>query len=152
MKSKTLRIYIQSSGVLLLITAFAKMISATASTQIMGTLAPIIKISYRDLFIMVGLGEFMVAICLLFGKRVDLQVCLLAWLSTNILIYRIGLVWVGYHKPCSCLGTLTDTLHISPKAADSIMKFVLAYFLIGSYATLFWLWRQHKSTAITPST
>jgi cbb3-type cytochrome oxidase subunit 3 len=24
------------------------------------------------------------------------------------------------------------------------MKIILAYLLIGSYATLFWLWRQHK--------
>ena len=24
------------------------------------------------------------------------------------------------------------------------MKIILAYLLIGSYATLFWLWTQHK--------
>lgn len=151
MKSKSFSFYIRSSGILLLITALAKMISATSSAQIMATLAPIINISYRDLFIMVGLAEFMVGICLLFGKNVGLQVSLLAWLSTNILIYRIGLIWVGYHKPCSCLGTLTDALHISPQAADAIMKFILAYLLIGSYATLFWLWRQNKKESVLPA-
>jgi hypothetical protein len=62
MKSKLLSIYIWSSGVLLLITALAKLISATSSAQIMAIPAPIINISYRDLFIMVGLAEFMVAI------------------------------------------------------------------------------------------
>jgi hypothetical protein len=41
------------------------------------------------------------------------------------------------------MGSLTDTLHISPVVADNIMKVVLAYLLIGSYVTLFWLWRQH---------
>jgi hypothetical protein len=25
------------------------------------------------------------------------------------------------------------------------MKIILAYLLIGSYGTLFWLWRQHRN-------
>jgi hypothetical protein len=40
------------------------------------------------------------------------------------------------------LGNLTDALHISPQTGDIAMKIILAYLLIGSYATLFWLWRQ----------
>jgi cbb3-type cytochrome oxidase subunit 3 len=35
-------------------------------------------------------------------------------------------------------------LHIPPQTADTAMKIILAYLLIGSYATLFWLWRQQK--------
>jgi cbb3-type cytochrome oxidase subunit 3 len=31
------------------------------------------------------------------------------------------------------------------------MKIILAYLLIGSYATLFWLWRQHKKATSTAS-
>jgi hypothetical protein len=58
---------------------------------------------------------------------------------------------VGYHKPCSCLGNLTDALHIPPPMADTAMKIILAYLLIGSYATLFWLWRQRKKSAPAPA-
>jgi hypothetical protein len=57
-------------------------------------------------------------------------------------IYRIGLDWVGYHKPCSCLGTLTDSLHIPPQTADGAMKMILGYLIVGSFSTLFWLWRH----------
>ena len=32
-----------------------------------------------------------------------------------------------------------DALHIPPQVADMAMKIILAYLLIGSYATLFWL-------------
>ena len=71
---------------------------------------------------------------------------LVVWLATSFLVYRIGLVWVGYKKPCPCLGNLTDALHIPPQTADTAMKIILAYLLIGSYATLFWLWRQRKKT------
>jgi hypothetical protein len=72
---------------------------------------------------------------------------LVAWLATSLLAYRIGLVAVGYHRPCPCLGNLTDALHIPPQIADTAMKIILAYLLIGSYATLFWLWRQHRKVA-----
>jgi len=83
------------------------------------------------------------AVCF-FGKRIALQASLVAWLATTFLIYRIGLTWIGYHKPCPCLGNLTDAIDVSPQVADYVMKAVLAYLLIGSYFILFWLWRQHR--------
>jgi len=32
------------------------------------------------------------------------------------------------------------------------MKIILAYLLIGSYATLFWLWRQREVKPLSPPT
>jgi hypothetical protein len=92
----------------------------------------------------VGVLELTVAGVCLFGKAQVFAMAIVAWLATSFLIYRIGLVLVGYHKPCSCLGNLTDALHIPPQIADTVMKIILAYLLIGSYGTLFWLWRQRK--------
>jgi hypothetical protein len=40
------------------------------------------------------------------------------------------------------MGSLTSALHLSEKAADNIMKVVLAYLLIGSYGLLLWQWRK----------
>ena len=51
-------------------------------------------------------------------------------------------------KPCSCLGHITDALHIPPQTADTAMKIILAYLLIGCDATLFWLWTQHKKATL----
>jgi hypothetical protein len=42
---------------------------------------------------------------------------------------------------------LTDALHIKPETADTAMKIILAYLLIGSYGSLFWLWRQRRRAA-----
>jgi hypothetical protein len=50
---------------------------------------------------------------------------------------------------CPCLGNLTDALHITPQTADTAMKIILTYLLIGSYASLFWLWRQRNKPAPT---
>jgi hypothetical protein len=100
---------------------------------------------------MVGGIEVAVALVCIFSKRTWLPAGLVAWLATGFLAYRIGLVAVGYHRPCSCMGNLTDALHIPPQTADTAMKIILAYLLIGSYASLFWLWRQHrKAIPVSP--
>jgi hypothetical protein len=48
------------------------------------------------------------------------------------------------------MGNLTDALHIPPQTADTAMKIILAYLLLGSYGTLFWLWRQKRLGPSTP--
>jgi hypothetical protein len=45
------------------------------------------------------------------------------------------------------MGNLTDLLYISPRAADNIMKGVLAFLLLGSYGILLREWRQRRAQA-----
>jgi hypothetical protein len=146
LNTKIIRAFLFSAGALLLITALAKLISASGGVHILKTSDPVLYLSFRHVFRVVGSIELVVALVCFFGKRPGLQTALVAWLATSFLLYRVGLLLVGYHKPCSCagLGNLTDALHISPQTADTAMKTILAYLLIGSYATLFWLWRQRK--------
>ena len=143
--------YIYSSGILLAITALAKLISSVGNGGILQQPDPILAISFQHVFWIVGPFELVISLFCFFGKRIDLQIGFVALLATNFAIYRVGLILVGYRKPCSCLGNLTDALHIPPQAADTALKIILAYLLLGSYASLFWLWRQRKTTAITPS-
>jgi hypothetical protein len=142
--------YFYTAGILLLCTGTAKLISAGGNARILLLPDPVLNILFQQVFWFVGVIEIIIAVICLFGKRIGLQAGLVAWLATIFVFYRIGLIWVGYHKPCSCLGNLTDALHIPPQTADTAMKFILAYLLIGSYATLFWLWRQKRKAP--PST
>jgi hypothetical protein len=87
------------------------------------------------------------AICLL-SKKQGLQTGLIAMLATNFVLYRFGLYWQGYYGICPCWGNFTEVLHIPPQTADTITKIILAYLLIGSYAILFWLWRQKCKKAV----
>jgi hypothetical protein len=144
MAVKTIRFFIFSSGVLFMAAAIAKLISAIGSARILDNPDPILYISFRKIFWIVGGLELLVALICLFGRRIQLQSGLVACLSTNFALYRLGLWLIGWHRPCSCLGNLTDALHIPPQTADTAMKVILVYLLIGSYATLFWLWRQRK--------
>jgi hypothetical protein len=144
---RSARYFLYSATLVLSLTAAAKLISSFGHGTILQTRDPLTGLQFQDLFRIVGGIETVVALVCIFSKRTWLPAGLVAWLATTFLAYRIGLVAVGYHRPCSCMGNLTDALHIPPQTADTAMKIILAYLLIGSYATLFWLWRQPRQSA-----
>ena len=141
------RRFIISAGVVLSITGIAKIWSGLGQARILIVPDPLIGIEFGHLLSLVGMAEVAVALACFFSKRQLLPIVLVAWLSTCFVLYRLNLLWIGWQRPCSCLGNLTDALNISPQKADTAMKIILAYLLIGSYATLFWLWRQRKKSA-----
>ena len=98
MNFKTIRIFICSAGIVLLIAAIAKFISGAGSAQILERNDPILYISFRHVFWMVGALELAVALICLFGRQFRLQAGLLAWLATNFILYRLGLLFVNYSK------------------------------------------------------
>jgi len=144
---QAIRFYLKFAGIFLLATAAAKLISANGDARVLQNQDPVFSIPFRYVFRFVGALELLIAAICFLSRRAGLQAGLVAWLSTNFVLYRIYLLWIGWHKPCSCLGNLTDALHISPQTADTVMKIILAYLLLGSYASLFWLWRQRKKVA-----
>ena len=92
----------------------------------MDTADPLIGIPFRQLLLLVGLGELVLAFFCLFSDKRRFSLLAVAWISTNFLVYRAGLWFIGWHRPCGCMGSLTDMLHLSPHAVDNIMKGVLA--------------------------
>ncbi|MGA4645758.1 MauE/DoxX family redox-associated membrane protein, partial [Limisphaera sp. 4302-co] len=86
----------------------------------------------------VGLVELVVAGVCLVGRRERLSLVLVGWLSGNFALYRLGLWWMGWKRPCGCLGHLTDALGVSPTVADRVMIGVLAYLGVGAFSGLFW--------------
>ena len=144
MSAKLVRHFVVSAGVLLMMAGFAKVISSFGHSRVLEMEDSIFAIKYRLLFQLVGFLEMSIAFFCLSFKKPKLQSGFIAYLATCFLAYRVGMIWVGYHKPCDCLGTLTDALHLSPNTAATVMKCILAYLLIGSYVTLFCLWRRAR--------
>ncbi|HEX5221421.1 MAG TPA: MauE/DoxX family redox-associated membrane protein [Verrucomicrobiae bacterium] len=134
-----------SAGAILIATGIAKIWSGLGSSKFLILVDPIVGVKFGQLMLMVGLAEIVIALLCFFSKRQTLALGLVAWISTNFVVYRLGLWWMGWKKPCSCLGNLTDALHISPQTADNIMKVVLAYLFIGSYVLLFREWLDVRS-------
>jgi hypothetical protein len=142
------RVFVLTAGAILPLTGVAKMWSAFSGTKLLLVADPILGIQIRHLMLAVGIAELVIAAVCLLSKTSRLAMVLVAWLATNFLVYRVGLWWIGWKKPCGCLGNLTDALHISPQTADSIMKGLLVYLLLPSYALLIRQWRLSKAMRI----
>jgi hypothetical protein len=142
--------FVRSAGVVLATTALAKAFSAIAPARALDVPDPLIGIPFRQLLLLVGLVELFIAFFCLFTDRRRFSLLAVAWISTNFLVYRLGLWLIGWHRPCGCMGNLTDILHISPGLADNIMKGVLACLLVGSYGILFGEWRRLRQAKAAP--
>ena len=140
------RKFILSAGAILFITGVAKIWTGFGSSKFLAVIDPIFGIKFGQLMLAVGVAEIVIALVCFFSRRQTLALGLVAWMSTNFVVYRLGLWWIDWHRPCNCLGNLTDALHLSPQAADNIMKAVLAYLLVGSYGLMFWRWQRNRAT------
>ncbi|MGO8926794.1 MAG: MauE/DoxX family redox-associated membrane protein [Limisphaerales bacterium] len=144
-------LFLRCAGVLLAATGLAKAFSAIGPSRSLDIADPVIGIPFRQLLLLVGLAELLIAFFCLFTDKRRLSLLAVTWISTNFLVYRLGLWFIGWHRPCGCMGNLTDLLHISPRVADNIMKGVLAFLLVGSYGILLWEWRQRRAQAPPPA-
>ena len=144
---RTERRFLVSAGLLLALTAVAKMFSAIGSARALDTPDPLLGLPFRELLLLVGLAELLIAFFCLFTDRHLLSLRAVAWISTNFLIYRLGLWLIGWHHPCACMGRLAGVLHLSDQAADNIMKGVLGFLLVGSYFLLLGHWGQARPNA-----
>ena len=133
-----------SAGAILAITGSAKIVSAFGGAKILAVADPIWGLQFGYVMVVTGTIEVAIASLCLVKKFQGLSTILIMWLATNLLAYRLGLWWMGWHRPCGCLGNWTDALHVPPDTADNIMKAVLAYLLIGGYGILLYRWWETK--------
>lgn len=139
-------INIYTASVLLLLASLSKLVSAAGNAAILHERDPILGLQYRYLFCLAGILELQVALVGFTQRPIGFRTGLIAWVASIVTAYRLGLFWIGYQGHCRCLGDFTDALHIRPQTTDTAMKIILAYLLIGSYATLFWLWWQKRKS------
>ena len=147
------KFFILSAGIILAITGIAKVWSGLGTAKLLAVADPVTGIPFGRLMLTVGVAELVIAIVCFCTKRNKLALNLITWLATNFLFYRVGLWWIGWRGACSCLGNLTDALHVSPQSGDNAMKIILGYLLLGSYFALFFLGNNstrdiHKTKAL----
>ena len=140
-----MKFYIRLCGVALGITGLAKVFTTFGHVRALDAIDPLFGISFRVLLLLVGIAELSIAVPCICGNNDLLNSILTAWIATGFVVYRLGIWFVGWHGICPCLGHIEDVLPIRPETTQLLMKGVLAYLFLGSYATLFWLWRQRKN-------
>lgn len=143
--------FIGTAAVLLTVTGIAKLVTAVGTAKILTMADPISGVAFKYVLPAVGLAEILLGM-LCFSSRVASrdQLLLVAWAATAFLLYRIGLHQVGWHHPCACMGALAGALHLSDQTADTTMKAVLAYLLLGSYGLPLWKVRSSSTPSAAP--
>ena len=129
-------IFIDTATLILVVAGIAKLYSATGTAEILDHLDPIFLVLNRVVLTLVGMIELAVVGALFIGRNTSTKLLMVAWLSTNFVIYRFGLWFLQIKKPCSCLGTVTDLLPASPATIDHALKASVLYLFLGSVLLL----------------
>ncbi len=140
--------FVFAAGVVLLITGFAKLWSAFSGVKLLDVADPLLGLPFRFLMLAAGVLEVAVAAACFFSSRPEFTASLVVWLATSFGIYRLGLWWMDWNRPCPCLGNFADALHLSPAVTDGVLKAALAYLLVVGYASLYSL--KCKGRGVSP--
>ena len=150
MANKASRLYIASVGVLLIVVSLAKLWSAIGTAGILATEDPVFGIPFRIVMLVAAVIELVIGLVCLFHSSRIFSAALVAWFGTTVFLYRVGMFALGWQKPCPCLGSLTDALHLSASTAEAVVRVLLAYFIVGSFAIIAMNWlRQRRSKQLT---
>jgi rRNA maturation protein Nop10 len=133
------------AGTLLLASALGSCLIATGDSQLLTLPDPLLGIRLRLVVLALGLGEMLVALICLFGKPRVIQLVLVAWLTMNWAVYRLGLVWTNSDVRGSALGRLTDPLRLAELGVGRWGQWLPALLLTGALVLLLAHWRQPKT-------
>lgn len=129
----------------LLVAAFGKLGVLVEGPKMLSERDPFIGLSFRATFVLVVSMELVIAVYCARSRDFLLRgLCLLSF-GAIVLVYRIGLYLIDYHKPCGCLGSITSVLHISESAADDIAKMMLAVILLAGASGVLVNWRAYRA-------
>jgi len=117
----------RTAGVVLAIVGVAKIMSAFSGVRYLAQADPVLSfLSNKDLLLLAGGVEVLLAGALLLWPHLWYARYGLFSLCTTFAVYRVGMVVMGVHSPCPCLGRASDWLHLKPKQVDSLSFSLLA--------------------------
>jgi len=136
--------FLVATGIALMLVGIGKLILGFGAMSELLVREPVLQFRFKYVILAAGFLEVVVGLtCLLVCRTWPKKgLCVVAWLASCLACYRLGLWLMSWKEPCNCMGYLTQAFHLSPQAADHTMKVFLIYMVVGSYAGLFWLWKQ----------
>jgi predicted RNA-binding Zn-ribbon protein involved in translation (DUF1610 family) len=144
MKENWIQSFIKSAGAILLVSALARFLIAASNAPFLFLPDSLLGIPLRYALLAIGGIELFVALVCLFGKYAGIQSAWLAWLATNYVVFQTGLFWMHCHPQATCIGSLTDPLHLSRGITGSVLAFVPVYLVLGSYTAWIWFWLENR--------
>ena len=145
-QERTVKVFVRIAAILLLLTAGAKLYSATGAARILSFVDPLTHLRYRTLMLEMGLLESTVAAYLVFGSGNAPKLWLLFWLSSNFLMYRCASAYLHIHI-CPCMGTVSDALPLKRGEANFLLLIAVLWLFFGSAFSLMANLRQRPNGA-----
>jgi DNA-directed RNA polymerase subunit RPC12/RpoP len=136
MKTNWIKPFIYTAGAILLMAALIRFLIAAGNSPVLDLPDPLLGFRLRHAILAVGAFELVVAGICLFGKKTGVQAVWLAWAGTNYVVFQIGLVWMHVHPQATCLGSLTDPLHLSRGMTGNFMAILPVFLALGGYMAL----------------
>jgi Methylamine utilisation protein MauE len=129
---KLIKFYFYSIASLLILTAVAKLISATGTSQGLSTKDPVFGITVQHLLEGVGMMELFVAAFLLISRNTGYKSMVALGVSACFLMYRAAYWLNAPEQPCPCLGTITERLHMNKDVLSAMMLVFAIYMFLGN--------------------
>ena len=118
------------------ITSVLKIVSTLGAAKVLAVADPLLAfLTTRQILLLAAALEILVAGCLWFDRFDRYRPWLTIWLISLIFTYRMGLVVIGYHGPCSCLGNIFEWYPALEKWANPMMwTAIVCVFFVSAFA------------------
>lgn len=135
-------IFMLSAGGLLLAMGIVTLFGAYQGTQRLAFPDPLLGITIKNLMVMTGSFELVVAILCLWQRFMKTQVVCVLWVAGNLGVYQLVLINETGRSSAACLANWTGPLQIHAAAADTIMATAICYLILSGCLAGLCVWRQ----------
>ena len=138
--------YMNTVAVFLFCAAAINLLSASSPVPVLNQpdalfqLNDKLALNSRVVLLLKGALELILSGYLLVGRKSRLKLRWIAWLATNLLIYRIALWQLGMPNFSDCTGNLVDWFAIPPRLLATLSNSLLTFMFAGSYGLLLIGW------------
>lgn len=137
-RSNAIRYFTNSVVVLLAMFATALFAGNAACLRLTQPRDPLLAISMDALLWILGLGALAVALVCVRSTKPRLQLALVGWFAANVVVYRVGLYWVGVPDIRGYVSSLAGVFNLSAGLAAGLLNGLFLYLFTVSAALLAW--------------
>lgn len=126
--------FLYGAAACLLLTGFAKLTTSIGESSYLGRRDVLLWfMTNRQLMFVASVFELAAGWFILGRSRLAVveRVFIVCWIAMVFLVYRVGLLWVGYRETCNCAGDLWSWIGLSQNEADFLMLGILGYLCLS---------------------
>jgi hypothetical protein len=144
------RRFLLSCCVILTLTGWVKLYSATGHVGILALPDALFGVSNRILLLTTGSLELGIVFFVLFNRDNVTNCICVGWIALNFLLYRLGVFLIHPGTLCPCLGTLTSKIGLKPEYVSWILGMIAVYMFLFSGFFIFKEWRRQRISKLSP--